>query len=127
MTQKSIPNGCITRYFHSNLINISDEIKITLKKIDSLFSNLLPAFLRGEVDSLKVDELISAREILLFYLLQTPTGVFSSDNMFSSLAYSIETFLDPKTKKETKEIIRTDDVKEALVQMMLYGIDLLDM
>ncbi len=98
-----------------------------MKKIDSLFSNLLPAFLRGEVDSLKVDELISAREILLFYLLQTPTGVFSSDNMFSSLAYSIETFLDPKTKKETKEIIRTDDVKEALVQMMIYGIDLLDM
>ncbi len=33
MTQKSIPNGCITRYFHSNLINISDEIKIL--RVDS--------------------------------------------------------------------------------------------
>ena len=127
MTQKSIPNGGIGRYFHSNLIDLSEGEKETLLRINLFFENLIRNFLNGETEWLKSDTLIPAREVLLFQILQSPKGPFSPDKLLSMFALSLDLFLKSPSKKEMEERERTENVKEALSQMLIFGINLLDM
>lgn len=127
MTQRIIPNGGIGRYFHSNLVDISETTEETLSRINLYFENLIHSFLNGDTGWLKSDPFISAREILMFQLLQTPNAVFSPTSLFPAFSSSMELLFNSVIKKDAEEKRRTEEVKGALTQMMIYGIDLLDM
>ncbi len=124
--KKSIPNGGKGRYFHSNLIDIEQEMKEMLEKIDEYFESIVQVFLNGEVDCLKAHTPISSREILMFQLLQAPQAFFSEEKMITMIKSSLGfSFYD--SRKEAEEEARTENITTALSDMMTFGVDILDM
>ena len=124
---RSIKKGGISRYFHENLTDLTPEYELTLDRIDIFFSGLVKTFLDGDFDDFKEKDLMSAREIMMFQLLRTPSGVFSPGKMISKLTYGTMMSGSGMTKKERKEMMRTEEITDALNQMIIYGIDILDM
>ncbi len=123
VSKKSSPNGSITKYFHSNLVDIPEQMDAVMDRINLFFSNLIVSFLSRDFEWLKREETLSAREVLIFQFLQTPAGVYVPDTLFKNL----NLFSSKAPSRERKELERTDEVKDAFLHMMEYGIEILDM
>ncbi len=125
--EKSIPDGEIEGYFHSNLIDTSKAMEDKLRRIDKYFDRIIQVFLDGDVDCLKSKDLMSPREILMFQMFQSPQAIFSEDKMISMIKSSLGISHKHTALKKVEEEARTEDVKKALSDMMMFGVDLLGM
>lgn len=127
MTTKSIPNGCITRYFHSNLIDLPLPLKMTLDRLNLFFEIYVEYFLNENFSCLKSSDAMSAREVLIFQYLESPTRTPSLDLLIGRLSLNLDPYMQDRTKKGREEILRTEEIKRALNEIIVYAVDILDM
>lgn len=92
--------------------------------LDVFFADLLPVFLDGD---LKLDSMISPREVIIFMLTRAPLPVYSPEVAVNRLTYSIGCVGSSSSRKELKEKMRSFEVDRAFAHMNVYGLELLDM
>lgn len=125
--EKSIPNGRNTRYFHSDLISLSPALEMTIERLNLLFNNYLDYFIEGDFSPLKSGELMSAREVIMFLLLENSIRANSFNSLISNLKMEFDSLLNASSRKEREQLKRTTEIKTALNEMVIYGVDLLDL